>query len=79
MFIGLILLIGFQLLAIWSSGKLVFVEDNPFYEVKSFFSATFAAFSFFEFIWGMSFLKESFNFVISGYAVEWYNKGGNKE
>lgn len=29
-------------------------------------------FIFLQFIWGMSFLKESFNFCISGYATQWY-------
>ena len=72
LFFLLILLIAFQLLAVWSSGTLVFREDSPFYDVRAFTSSLFSFLTFIEFLWGMSFLKESFNFCVSGYAIQWY-------
>lgn len=73
LFFGLVFLIAFEILAVWSSGDLLFVEDYPFYDIQGFWNAFLCGLVFFEFLWGMSFLKEAFNFCVSGYAVQWYH------
>ena len=69
---GLIVLIGFELLAVWSVSELKFDPNKPFYETTGFGSHFLSLLIFIEFYWGMSFLKESFNFCVSGYAAHWY-------
>lgn len=70
--VGLIALISFQMLSAWSIGPLHFYPDHSFYEVGSFISNFLSFWIFVEFIWGLSFLKESFNFCVGGYATQWY-------
>lgn len=66
---GLIALMSFQMLSAWSIGPLTFQPESPFLRVTAFVSGFLSFLIFVEFFWGLSFLKESFNFVVSGYAT----------
>lgn len=68
----LIALISFQMLSAWSIGPLIFDPESPFLRVSAFISNFLSFFIFVEFIWGLAFLKEAFNFVVGGYATLWY-------
>lgn len=70
--VGLIALTAFELLSVWSIGPLYFEPIHAFYEVGSFISYFLSIFVFLQFIWGLSFLKEAFNFCVGGYATLWY-------
>jgi hypothetical protein len=59
LFGAFLVLILFQVLSAWSCGKLVYRADYPFYEVVGFGSNFLQILIFFEFIWGMTFLKEA--------------------
>jgi hypothetical protein len=71
-FVGLLALTAFEILSCWSTGPLVYKPEKPFLENKSFGSNLFSFFIFLQFIWGLAFLKETFNFCVSGYATSWY-------
>ena len=55
----LLILVGFEILAAWSVGSLTFYPEYPFYGVSGFFSNILTILIFFEFYWGMSFLKQA--------------------
>lgn len=69
---GLIALTAFELLSVWSIGPLRFNPESSFYEVGSFISNLLSFLIFVQFIWGLSFLKEAFNFCVGGFATLWY-------
>lgn len=68
----LLVLVAFEILAAWSMGQLVFYPEYPFYGVHGFFSNFLTILIFFQFYWGLFFLKQALNFILSGYAVLWY-------
>jgi hypothetical protein len=70
--VGLIALTAFEILSAWSIGPLYFDPQSPFWSVGSFISNFLSFFFFVQFIWGLSFLKEAFNFCVGGFATQWY-------
>lgn len=68
----LIVLFCFQILCVWSDAKFTFEPEIPFYRIGNAGGIILTAIIIFQFYWGMSFLKESFNFCVSGYATSWY-------
>jgi hypothetical protein len=58
-----LVLIAFQVLSAWSCAKLVFVENYPFYWVQGFGSSFLMFLISIEFIWGLSFIKESCKYL----------------
>ncbi len=70
--VGLIALTSFEMLSAWSIGPLNFSPEYPFWEVGAFISNFLSVLIFIQFIWGLSFLKEAFNFCVSGFATLWY-------
>ncbi len=58
-FIGLVALIGFEVLAFKSIGDLVFEPEDPYLTTNGFLGNLLAALAFIEFYWGVFFLKEA--------------------
>ena len=58
-FFVFLVLTAFEMLSAWSAAGLYFNETYPFYEVKGLGSNILMLLIVFQFIWGMSFLKES--------------------
>ena len=58
----LIVLVAFEILAAWSIGTLTFYPEYPFHGVSGFFSNFLTILIFFEFYWGMFFLKQACTF-----------------
>ena len=61
LFMGFVVLIGFEILSAWSCGKMVFDPNYPFYQIVGFGSVFLQVLIFIQFLWGLSFLKESCN------------------
>ena len=58
-FFVFLILTTFEMLSAWSAAGVYFNEDYPFYEVKGVGSNILMILIVFQFIWGMSFLKEA--------------------
>lgn len=71
LFIALVL---FEFVGFWSNGREIFLpKEYIYYQIYGFqFSTEVAVILVIQLLWGVSFLKESFNFILSGNASAWY-------
>lgn len=77
--IGLTALCGFQELAFWSNTDMIFEPNSVYVRPEGGLAVFMTVLNVFEFIWGLSFLKEAcknslmlVNLLISGTTVHWY-------
>lgn len=64
-----------EVLSVWSCGTLKFDQSYPFYTVVGFGSNFLMLLVGFQLLWTASIIKESFNFIASSHAANWYFKG----
>lgn len=69
-----------ELNSIWTHGNLDFDPSKSLYWEYDRSSAVFLKILWvIQFVWGLNFIKESFNFIVSSYAVLWYNHHFSKD
>jgi hypothetical protein len=77
-FVGILILFQYimilELNSIWTHANLGFDPANSLYWEYDNSSGVFLKFLWIiQFVWGMQFIKESFNYIVSSHAILWYN------
>ena len=74
---GLFVLCVWQYIAFGSKGDPTWTSTNVYKEIDQ--HTFLQVLNFIEFVWGIQFIRDSFNFIISGNAVEWYFNYNNNQ